>query len=110
MHTFLVSGKTVGAVNVLFLAIENFVPTRTSKILKNKGKDQPHAYIRNVTVKGGVLAFIITGIASLWLSFWMSLIFGEKYLEYAWIVLFWGLYIFNGLFSSSFIHWLAGNG
>ncbi|MFQ5468940.1 MAG: lipopolysaccharide biosynthesis protein [Gammaproteobacteria bacterium] len=89
----------VGIANVLFLALENIVPSRSSRIYSNSGSKGLSKYLSRISLLGGLATLTIVMIAGVWSEEWLSLIYGEEYLGYGWLVWWWGLYYFVGFFQ-----------
>ncbi len=89
----------IGVANILFLALENFVPSRASRLHASKGWQELNRYLYKVSVLGGVGTFFIILIASLCPEFWLNLIYGSAYKGYGWLVWLWGAYYFIGFFQ-----------
>ncbi|MBL4707168.1 MAG: hypothetical protein JKY48_01840 [Flavobacteriales bacterium] len=73
----------IGVLHVLFLALENYVPIRASKILQIDGIDNLGVFLRQVTWKGGVVTFLIATLIALFGEEIIDLLYQGKYTEYA---------------------------
>ena len=89
----------VGIANIMFLAMENFVPSRAAKAYEARGFSGLSRYIRRVSVLGGSATLAIVLIASLFPEFWLNLFYGAQYQEYAWLILWWGIFYLIGFFQ-----------
>lgn len=93
------AGNIVGAANILFLALENLVPSRASRLRSQQGDRGMSHYLRRVTVLGAGMTAVIVFVASFWSGFWMQFFYGAEYQEYDWIVVWWGVYYVIGFFQ-----------
>jgi len=88
----------IGFANVLFLALENIVPTRAAAMLKQRGHVGLKKYLRRVSLMGSLLTGLIVLIAVAAPEFWLDLVYGEEYAGYGWLVIGWGIYYIVGFF------------
>ena len=88
----------VGLTNLLFLAMENLVPSRAARIYSQRGIAALGRYLRRVSVIGGGLTLAIVGIAAIAPEFWLKLFYGEAYQGYGWVVIWWCVFNFIGFF------------
>lgn len=84
--------NVVGMVNILFLALENLVPTRASAIYAKGGKAGLTRYLKRVSFIGGAAILGIVLVASLWSEFWLKLFYGSAYAGYGWMIFWWSGY------------------
>lgn len=70
-----IAQNVIGVLNVLFLALENYVPVRAAAIFSANGKTSLFNYLKTVTIKGGFLTVLVV----------LAVIFSAK-----WMI--WGLY------------------
>lgn len=103
---YLLSASSVGrvtaamniasAVNVFFLALENFVPSRASTRYASQGLSGLQAYLRRVALLGMLLTGGIVCVASFWADTWLHLAYGDKYAGSAALVWWWSGYFLLG--------------
>lgn len=103
---YLLSASSVGrvtaamniasAVNVFFLALENFVPSRASTRYASNGLPGLEAYLRRVALLGMLLTGAIVCVASVWAENWLHLAYGDKYAGSAPLVWWWSGYFLLG--------------
>jgi O-antigen/teichoic acid export membrane protein len=92
------AANVVGMVNILFLAIENFVPTRAAAIYAKGGKASLTRYVKRVALIGGTTILSIVLVASLWSEYWLELFYGPAYAGYGWMIIWWsGYYLISFL-------------
>jgi O-antigen/teichoic acid export membrane protein len=81
----------LGALHILYHALLNFIPVRAAQILRDEGHSGLSRYLQRVLWVGGGA----TALAALTLSatpgFWVSTLFGEEYLAYAYMIKWYGL-------------------
>jgi O-antigen/teichoic acid export membrane protein len=88
--------NVVGMVNILFLALENLVPSRAAAIYANGGKVALTRYLKRVTAIGGAVILGIVLFASIWSEFWLKLFYGSAYAGYGWMIIWWSAYYLMG--------------
>lgn len=86
------AANVVGMVNILFLALENLVPTRAAAVYAKGGKASLTRYLRRVALIGSVTILAIVIIASLWSEYWLKLFYGSAYEGYGWMIAWWSAY------------------
>ena len=84
--------NVVGMVNILFLALENLVPSRASAMYANGGKPSLTRYLKRVSLIGGAIILAIVLFASIWSEFWLKLFYGSAYAGYGWMIVWWSAY------------------
>jgi O-antigen/teichoic acid export membrane protein len=90
--------NVVGVANVLFLAMENLVPSQASRIFVSRGAGDLNRYLIKVALVGGVGTLFIAAVAGLWPETWLHLFYGSTYKGYGWLILWWGLFNIIGFF------------
>ena len=86
----------VGVTHILFLGMENFVPTRASQIYQAAGRNALNHYLKKVALWGGAATGTICLIAASAPGLWMELIYGGDYRKYAHVLLwFCGIYLLS---------------
>ncbi|HHJ14077.1 MAG TPA: hypothetical protein ENJ79_06820 [Gammaproteobacteria bacterium] len=88
----------VGLANILFLALENIVPSRAAIRYKQQGASGLRYYLLRVSVLGGGLTGLIVVITAVSPEFWLHLAYGNDYAGYGWLVIGWGIYYIVGFF------------
>lgn len=51
--------NVMGIVNVLFIAIENYIPVQAAKIYAQQGKTALFNYLKTITLQGGIISLIL---------------------------------------------------
>lgn len=90
-----IAQNIIGIMHVFFLAIENYVPIKAANIFKNYGKTDLLSFLSRVTLIGGAFTFFALFILSYFASDIISLVYGNEYASYDYIL--WGyslLYLF----------------
>jgi len=88
----------LGVANILFLAMENFAPSRASAAFDRHGAEGLSSYLRRIGRIGGLMTLAIVLVASLFPGFWLELFYGEAYAGYESLVLWWGAFTLIGFF------------
>jgi O-antigen/teichoic acid export membrane protein len=92
------AANVVGMVNILFLALENLIPTRAAAIYAKGGKTSLTRYLKRVAFIGGGSILAIVIVASIWSEYWLKLFYGPAYAGYGWMIVWWsGYYVMNFL-------------
>jgi O-antigen/teichoic acid export membrane protein len=91
--------NVVGAANILFLAMENLVPSRAARMYALRGQDGLTRYLRRVIVRGGFGTLSLVAVAGYWSEFWLELFYGTAYKGAGWIVIWSGVFYFLGFFQ-----------
>jgi len=89
----------LGVTHILFLGMENFVPTRASQIFHTFGRKALNQYLKKVALCGGTATGFICLVAASAPGFWMELLYGASYAKYGYIVL-WYAVIYMLIFFS----------
>ena len=76
----------VGLINILFMAMDNFIPSSASSALINNGLGGLRKYIGSVLVKGLFVIVPIVVLFSIFSDFWMSILYGDEFIEYAFLI------------------------
>jgi O-antigen/teichoic acid export membrane protein len=76
----------VGVTHILFLGMENFVPTRASQIFHTAGRKALNHYLKKVAFWGSAVTGTICLVAAGAPWLWMKLLYGTSYTQYAYIV------------------------
>lgn len=84
------------AVNVFFLALENFVPSRAAMRYADQGLAGLQRYLRRVTTLGLGLTAAIVCVASIWAETWLRLCYGDQYSGNASLIWWWSAYYVLG--------------
>lgn len=92
------AANVVGMVNILFLALENLVPTRAAAIYAKGGKASLTRYLKRIAVIGGATILAIVIVASIWSEYWLKLFYGSAYAGHGWMIVWWsGYYLMSFL-------------
>jgi O-antigen/teichoic acid export membrane protein len=86
----------VGAANILFLALENFVPSEAARAHAAQGRRGLDSYLCSVAVWGGAATLAIAAIAAIWAEFWLALMYGSGYAGSGWIIVWWSVFYVLG--------------
>jgi O-antigen/teichoic acid export membrane protein len=92
----------IGAANILFLAMENLVPSRAAFMYAQRGEEGLKRYIRRVTMLGGAGTLVIVAVGAIWAEFWLALFYGSAYRGDGWIVAWWGAFYLLGFMQRPF--------
>jgi O-antigen/teichoic acid export membrane protein len=76
----------LGVTHILFLGMENFVPTRASQLHHTSGRKALNQYLKKVTLWGGCATATICLVAASAPRLWMEILYGASYVNYAHIV------------------------
>lgn len=76
----------LGLTLILFSAIDNFVSVRASTAFRHGGWAALKSYILKVSLYGGLANSAICLIAAIFAPFWMRVLFGAAYVEYAYLI------------------------
>ena len=87
----------LGAVNILFLSMETLVPVRAASAYARFGRAGLDAYLRRALLLGSLVTLILAVTAGVWSEQWLSILYGETYQGYGWIVWWWGGYYLLGM-------------
>lgn len=72
----------VGITHVLFLAMENIIPTRASNAQRKGGNHQLFKYLMKFTLQMGAITFTLLGLITIFSHQIIDFFYGESYLEY----------------------------
>ncbi len=92
----------VGAANILFLALENFVPSRAAARYAAHGKVGLRRYLWRIALLGGTMTLAIVLAATVWAEGWLRLVYGAAYSGYGELILWWGGYYLLGFLQRPF--------
>lgn len=76
----------LGITNILFLGLENWMPSRASSLLRDQGKHALIAYLKNIALAGGFTIGVICLVAGVGAELWLRLVFGAEFAEYAYVL------------------------
>jgi len=76
----------MGVSHILLMGLENVVPVRAAKHLQDGGRNALYDYLRRVTIMGESAVAAIAVIAAVAPDFWFSLVFGDQYLGYGYLL------------------------
>lgn len=89
----------VAAANILFLALENLVPSRAARAYSAEGTEGLDRYLARVAVLGGSITLGLVLIAMLGAEYWLRLLYGTIYSGNGWLIYAWGLYYLLSFFQ-----------
>lgn len=81
----------VGLINIIFMAMENFVPSKASSVFSSGGKEALVEYLKHVAISGTVITVFIALVFGVFSDFWMELLYGSEFAKYAFLVQWLGL-------------------
>jgi O-antigen/teichoic acid export membrane protein len=84
----------VGPINILFLAMDNFIPIQAARRYASSGLEALSRYLWKVTLWGTVLLAPVLIILSIFAAPLMDLLYGESYVAFAALVYWQAIYIF----------------
>jgi len=87
----------LGAANILFLSMETLIPVRATASYARFGRAGLDAYLRRALLIGSLATLILVVIAGMWSEYWLSILYGETYQGYGWIVWWCGGYYLLGM-------------
>ncbi|MDH5570718.1 MAG: hypothetical protein OEY89_03070 [Gammaproteobacteria bacterium] len=87
----------LGFANILFQAMENFVPSQASKTYSSSGITKLNQYLKRITLIGGTGTLLIILIICIFSRQLLDLVYSD-YQDAYWLVWFWGLYFLMGFF------------
>ncbi len=76
----------VGLINIIFLAMENFVPNAATRALVVGGKDGLVKYINNVMMIGLIATLSLSVFFGLSAEYWMEIFYGIEFVEFSYLV------------------------
>jgi len=76
----------MGITHILFQGLENIVPVRTASHLKYGGRKVMFAYLRRVTILGGLATIVVAAVAAAAPAMWLGLIYGKEYQGYGFLL------------------------
>ena len=79
----------MGLVHILFMGLENIVPSRAARLFHSGGKQALSKYLKKVTLFGGGATAVIAVIAAAVPALWLRLAFGSEFQGYGFILQWW---------------------
>jgi O-antigen/teichoic acid export membrane protein len=76
-----------GAINVIFLAIENHVPIVAAKVFNKQGHKSLFSYLRGVSLKTVLICSVLGALVLLFANWLIFNLYGEEYLSYAYLLI-----------------------
>lgn len=83
---FRILQNIIGVLHVLFLAIENYVPVRASRIFQAQGLLSLQVFLRKITWKGSIVTLFISLLIAVFGKNIIALLYSGKYTEYAYLL------------------------
>ena len=102
----------IGVLNILFLAMENFIPTNAAKIYHEKGLKNLYAYLRQVMLLAGAATFMLILCIVVFSSQIIDFLYGHDYIKYENVLFGFALlylFVFTGLLLRFFIRTVEKN-
>lgn len=85
----------LGILHIPFFALDNFLPARGIKMLRDKGRDGLHDMLNTYLVVGTAAVSAVAAIFFIAPEFWLGLVFGEEFTQNADVLRWYGLiYVF----------------
>jgi O-antigen/teichoic acid export membrane protein len=86
----------VGMSHIVMLGLENVVPAGAARRLSQSGKHVFLRYLIGMLIFSASIVGAIVVVASVGAEFWLELIYGEEYVGYSQLVLWWSAIYFIG--------------
>ena len=84
----------VGITHVLFLAMENIIPSRAANCQRTGGNDKMFSYLRKFTMQMGCITFTMLGLISIFSGKIIRACYGAGFVEYRFLLIgFCALYV-----------------
>ena len=102
----------IGVLNILFLAMENFIPSNASKIYHDKGLKNLYAYLRQVMFMAGAITFTLIFSIVVFARQIIDFLYGKDYIKYENVLFGFALlylFVFTGLLLRFFIRTVEKN-
>ncbi|MCH7806642.1 MAG: hypothetical protein IH995_05810 [Proteobacteria bacterium] len=90
----------MGITHILFQGLENVAPIRAARHYHENGLGELKAYLRRLAIGGSAATAAIAGIFATAPDFWLTLVYGNIYADYGYLVRWWAvvyLLVFFGL-------------
>jgi O-antigen/teichoic acid export membrane protein len=88
-----------GVVNILYLALEAYLPTETARRAESSGNETLRGYVTTVTIIGAIATAAPLLGCVIFSNEIVGLVFGNQYVEYRWVVAWIAAYQFLGFFQ-----------
>ncbi len=89
----------MGVTNVIFLALENFVPTRAATVYHRLGLGAMNRYVGTVLLVGSAVTALVVTALAVKAEFWLGLAYGAEYEPYGWLLRW-----YAAVFMLRFVH------
>ncbi|HNP47645.1 MAG TPA: lipopolysaccharide biosynthesis protein [Bacteroidia bacterium] len=102
----------IGVLNILFLAMENFIPSNAAKIYHDKGLKNLYAYLRQVMMVAGAITFMLILCIVIFSRQIIDVLYGHDYVKYEHVLFGFALlylFVFTGLLLRFFIRTVEKN-
>lgn len=87
-----IAQNIVGIMNILFIAMESYIPISASKLFHKHGKTSLFDYLKSVTIKGLTLTSLICFSIILFSDLIVRLLYGEEFVAYSFVVQLFALF------------------
>lgn len=87
-----IAQNLIGILNILFIAIESYIPISASRIYNKYGTHSLFKYLENVTGKGMIITLCICFPTAFFANEIISLIYGNQYAQYGYVLTFFALF------------------
>ena len=84
--------------HILLLGLKNIVPPQAAHHYQNQGYNALLSYLRTVSIKGGILMFLLTFILAAIPEFWLHLFYGQFLVPYAYVLVWFAVIYFSSFF------------
>jgi O-antigen/teichoic acid export membrane protein len=81
----------VGTTHLLYMALENAIPSEASRIFAQRGYSRSAVYLLYVMVAGGGVTALVAGILAISSEFWLGLLFGPQFIKFGALVKWWAV-------------------
>jgi len=76
----------VGVSHIWVIGLDNVVPAEAAHIMHRSGVDATFAYIKSVFIRWGLISAAFALIVAAFPTFWLHLVYGDKYAEYGYVL------------------------
>lgn len=87
-----IAQNIVGVLNILFIAMESYIPISASKILHNHGIEALFNYLKRVALKGFLITVSVCLLLALFAKDLIKLLYNDSFIQYAYVVKIYALF------------------